>query len=164
VPVVAVLAFSSLRWVPAGQRIVVTRRGIVSRVGGPGLFFRVPVAERVLLAPSGAEELFLGVHATTRDGTDVRLLVTAEVRLPPPDRGQPYVDPRGAGGLALEALLADAVRQHETASLPDALRRSWSELVAEADRVGRINGLEVIDLELDELDALLTPHLGRGPD
>ena len=25
-------------------------------------------------------------------------------------------------------------------------------------------GLEVVGLELDELDALLTPHHGRGPD
>ena len=49
---VAALALSSLRYVPPGHRIVATRRGIVSRVAGPGLFLRVPVADRVVLVPS----------------------------------------------------------------------------------------------------------------
>jgi SPFH domain/Band 7 family protein len=161
---VAVLALSSLRCVPPGHRIVATRRGIVSRVAGPGLFLRVPVADRVVLVPSGPEELPLVVHATTRDGTDVRLLATARVVVPSPDRDRPFVDPRAEGGQALEGVLAATVERNDIAALADALGHAWPDLVAEAERVGRELGLEVAGLGLDELDALLTPHHGRGPD
>ncbi len=160
---VAALALSSLRLVPPGHRLVATRRGIVSRVAGPGLFFRVPIADRVALVPTGPEELPLAVHATTRDGTDVRLLATAEVLIAAPERDRPYDDPRKAGGLAAEAVLAENVRAQEADGLPDALRRAWRDLVAEADRAGRAHGIEIIDIELDELDAVLTSPHDRGP-
>jgi len=161
---VAVLALSSLRCVPPGHRIVVTRRGVVSRVAGPGVVLRVPVADRVMLVPSGPEELPLAVHATTRDGTDVRLLATASVVMRTPDRDRPFVDPRAQGGLAIEAVLAGAVRGLGIVFLADALRHYWPDLEAEAGRVGLEHGLEVLGIELDELDALLTPHHDRGPD
>ncbi len=160
---VAGLALSSLRCVPRGHRLVVTRRGIVSRVAGPGLLLRIPVADRVALQPTGPEELPLAVHATTRDGTDVRLLATAEVRLPPPQRDRPLADPRRAGGLALEGVLAGWVETQDVASLPGAVRRAWAELVVEAGRAGEACGVEVLGIELDELDAVLTPF-DHGPD
>jgi hypothetical protein len=74
------------------------------------------------------------------------------------------VDPRAEGGQALEGILAATVERNEIAALADALGHTWSDLVTEVERVGRELGLEVVGLELDELDALLTPHHGRGPD
>ncbi len=161
---VAALALSSLRFVPPGHRLVATRRGIVSRVAGPGLFFRIPMADQVALVPTGPEELPLAVHDRTRDGTDVRLLATAEVRYAPPVRDRPYDDPTKAGGLAAEEVLAETIRAQEAEGLPDALRQSWPDLVAEADLAARVLGIEIIGIELDELDAVLTPPHDRGPD
>lgn len=160
---VAALATSMLRVVPPGHRLVATRGGIVSRVAGPGLFFRVPMADRVALVPTGPEELPLAVHDTTRDGTDVRLLATAEVLFTAPDRDRPYGDPAGPGGRAAEGVLAEKVRAHEVADLPEELSRGWRELVAAANQAARPHGIEITGIELDELDAVLTPHHAHGP-
>jgi len=160
----AVLALSMLRWVPPGYRIVATRRGIVSRVAGPGLFLRIPVADRVVVQPAGREDLPLVVHATSRDGTDVRLLVTAWVRRRSPEPATPYADPWTAGSRMAEQLLAEVIERTEVCDLGRVLEESWDSLVAAAAEACRPRGVDVLDLELAELDALLTPHHGRGPD
>lgn len=159
------IAVSVVRRVPRGHRLVATRRGVVSRVAGPGVFVRVPGADRLLVEPAGPEDLPLVARATTRDGTDVRLLATARVHVAAPEPDLPYVDPRVAGGRAVEDVLAAWVRSHPVAELPDALRRRWPQLVAAAAEAARPHGLEVLDMETDELEALLlTPSADHGPD
>lgn len=160
----AALALSVLRWVPPGHRIVATRRGVVSRVAGPGLFLRVPVADQVEVLSAGPEELPLAVRATSRDGTDVRLLATALVRRRSPEPAEPYADPWAAASQAAEQVLADLIERTDVCDLSGALDGSWKGLVSAADGATRPWGVEVHDLELVELDALLTHLTGRGPD
>jgi len=160
----AVLALSMLRWVPPGHRIVATRRGVVSRVGGPGLFLRIPVADQVVVQPAGREDLPLVVHATSRDGTDVRLLVTAWVRRRSPEPATPYADPWADGSAAVEQLLAAEIERTDVCELNRVLEESWDSLVVAAEEVCWPRGVEVLDLELAELGALLTQPNGRGPD
>lgn len=164
VSALALLATSSLRWVPPGHLLVATRRGLVSRVAGPGVFVRVPVVDRVVVLPAGPEELPLVTHGTTRDGTRVRLLATAHVRVLAPAPDETYVDPCGPAARAAERVLAAAVRRHDVDELPDALQRSWDEVVAAAEHACRPLGVEVHDLDLEELDALLARLPARGPE
>ena len=162
--VATVLAMSAIRWVPQGQRLVATRRGVVTRVAGPGLFLRVPGADQVLFEVAGPEELPLAAHATSRDGTDVRLLLTALVRRSPPAPAQAYVDPWNAASPEAERVLGELVERTDLGDLAGVLEESLGSLLTTIDEACRPRGVEVLDLDLVELDALLAHPAARGSD
>lgn len=157
VPLLGLLAVVSLRWVPAGHVLVVLRRGIVSRVSGSGLRLRLPVADRTELVEVAEQELPLVVRAETSDDHDVRLLVTARVRLVAPTPLERFVDPLASAETAAQRILAEAVRRLAVADLTDGLTQSWPLLVAAVDAAARPRGVRVLELELAELDVLLAP-------
>ena len=162
--VAAVLAMSAVRWVPQGQRLVATRRGVVTRVAGPGLYLRVPGADQVVLEVAGPEELPLAVHATSRDGTDVRLVLSVLVRRSPPAPAVPYVDPWAAGSLEAERVLREVVEHSDVCDLAEVLEASRGSLLTAIDEACRPRGVEILDLDLVELDALLAHPAARGSD
>lgn len=162
--VAAVLAMSAIRWVPQGHRLVATRRGVVSRVAGPGLFLRVPGAEQVVLEVADPAELPLAVHATSRDGTHVRLLLTALVRRSPPAPALPYVDPWNAASPEAERVLGEVVESTDLCDLAGVLEESLRSLLTTIDEACRPRGVEVLGLDLVELDALLAHPAARGSD
>jgi regulator of protease activity HflC (stomatin/prohibitin superfamily) len=157
VPLLALLAVTSLRWVPSGHVLVVIRRGIVSRVTGAGLRFRLPVADRTELVEVETQELPLVVRAAAADGRDVRLLVTARVRLVAPTPLERFVDPVAAAEVAAQRVLAEAVRRLAVADLARGLTQSWPAMVGAVDAATRPRGVRVLDLEIAELDVLLAP-------
>lgn len=167
VPFLALLAINSMRWVPAGHVLVVVRRGIVSRVTGAGLRFRLPFADRAELVDVETQELPLVVRTTTADGCDVRLLVRAYVRLVAPTPLERFVDPLASAEPAAQRVIAEAVRRLAVAELAAGLTQSWPTLVAAADAATRPRGVRVLDLEVAELDVLLAPltsvTAARGP-
>lgn len=162
--VATVLAMSAVRWVPQGHRLVAIRRGTVSRVAGPGLFLRVPGTDEVVLEPSGPEELPLALHATSRDGTEVRMLLTALARRSPPAPAEPYVDPWAAGSEAAEEVLREVVEHTDVCDLAQVLETSQESLLTRIDEACRPRGVEVLDLDLVELDAVLSHPAAHGPD
>ena len=106
---IAVMALigSSLRVVPAHERVVVSRFGRVVRVGGPGLLFRIPGADLLTTVSLHPVYLPLVVATSTRDGVPVRLIATVLCRITDPARstlGSP--DPLTATTVALESALA----------------------------------------------------------
>lgn len=155
VPLLALLVVSSLRWVPAGHLLVVTRRGVVSRVTGAGLRLGWPLLDRAEVIEIAAQELPLLVRGTTRDGSDVRLLVVGQVRLLPPSPEQPYLDPLLSAGAAARRALATVVRRLDVSALPDALVHAWPSVVESVDAAVRPCGVVVLDLTLSELDVVL---------
>ncbi|MCD4525426.1 SPFH domain-containing protein [Nocardioides sp. cx-173] len=157
VPLLALLATVSVRWVPEGHVLVVIRRGIVSRVTGAGLRLRWPGVDRAEVVPVAPQELPLVVRADTADGRDVRLLVLARVTLVPPSPLERFVEPLASAEVAAQRVLAEAVRRRAVADLAEELTQSWPSLVAAADAVTRPRGVRVVDLELVELDVLLVP-------
>ncbi len=161
---VAVLAMSAVRWVPQGHRLVATRRGVVTRVAGPGVFLRVPGADQVVLEQADPVELPLAVRATSRDGTDVRLLLMASVRRGPPAPALPYVDPWTAASPEAERVLGEVVERTDVCDLAEVLEASRESLLATIDGACRPRGVEVLDLDLVELDALLAHPAAHGPD
>lgn len=160
--VAAVLAMSAIRWVPQGQRLVATRRGVVTRVAGPGVFLRVPGGDEVVLEAAGPEELPLAVHATSRDGTAVRLLLTALARRSPPAPALPYVDPWSVASPEAERILGELVATTHVCDLAEVLAASRADLLTTIDEACRPRGVEVLDLDLVELDALLAHPAARG--
>ena len=157
VPFLALLAINSMRWVPAGHVLVVIRHGIVSRVSGTGLRFRLPLVDRTELVEVEAQELPLAVRATTADEHDVRLLVLACVRRVAPTPLERFVDPLASAEVAEQGVLAEAVGRLAVADLAAGLTQSWPTVVAAADAATRPYGVRVLDLELVELDVLLAP-------
>jgi regulator of protease activity HflC (stomatin/prohibitin superfamily) len=157
VPLLALLATVSLRWVPEGHVLVVSRRGLVSRVTGAGLRLRWPVIDRAEVVPVEPQELPLVVRADTADGCEVRLLVTASVMLVPPSPLERFIEPLASAELAAQRVLAEAVRRLAVADLAEGLTQSWPTLVAAADAATRPRGVRVLELELAELDVLLAP-------
>ncbi|WP_340537577.1 hypothetical protein [Nocardioides sp. GXZ039] len=160
--VVAIL----LRWVPQGHALVVTRRGLVSRVRGSGPALRLrPDADAHLVATEPGE-LPLLVRGTTADGTSVRMVVRAQVRAVLPEPGTPYRDPVVAAVPAAEGVLRRAIEDapgDDLTDLPIRLRRSWPSLTGLADRETSPLGLRILGLELLELDVVLLDADVRPP-
>lgn len=157
VPLLALLAVTSLRWVPSGHVLVVLRRGLVSRVAGAGLRLRLPFADRTEVLDVEVQEVPLVVRGVTADGHDVRLLAMAQARLVAPSPLERFVDPLASAQAAAQRVLAEAVRCRAVADLTDGLTQSWPSLVAAVDAATRPRGVRVLDLELAELDVLLAP-------
>jgi regulator of protease activity HflC (stomatin/prohibitin superfamily) len=157
VPLLALLALTSMRWVPSGHVLVVLRRGIVSRVSAAGLRFRMPFADRTQVVQVEVQEVPLVVRAATADGHDVRLLAMAQARLVAPSPLERFVDPLASAETAAQRVLAEAVRRLAVTDLAEGLTQSWPSLVAAVDAATRPRGVRVVDLELAELDVLLAP-------
>jgi hypothetical protein len=161
-PVACWLA-TSLRRVPTGQRLVVTRRGIVRRVHEAGLAGRVPLLDRWELEPAEPHELPLMARARTADG--VRILVLAEVvvSLPAPRPDTRYADPWIPAEVAAQEAIGRAVGTWSAAELTRsavsgkrALRHAVSAAVDE-------HGVTLLDLRLMEVDVQLEDLLDSGP-
>jgi regulator of protease activity HflC (stomatin/prohibitin superfamily) len=161
-PVACWLA-TSLRRVPPGQRLVVTRRGVVRRVHEAGLAVRVPLLDRWALEPAEPREVALMARARTADG--VRILVLAEVvvSLPAPRPDTTYADRWiPAEGAAQEAIgrtvgtWSAAALTRSAVSGQRALRQAVSAAVDE-------HGVTLLDLRLVEVDVQLEDLLDSGP-
>lgn len=164
-PLVGVLLTGAVRWVPSGHLLIATRRGVVSRVSGPGLFWRLPLVEQVELVPSGPEDVPVAAHATSRDGTELRLLATAWVRRLMPAPEQRYADPVPAAVASIELVLASAVADAELGAVSETLAEAWDDLTAEIRLECLPHGAEVLGLDLDGVEALLStsPERDDGP-
>jgi regulator of protease activity HflC (stomatin/prohibitin superfamily) len=155
VPFLGLLALALLRWVPADHVLVVTRRGLVTRVVPPGLAVRNPVSTSVLV-PTSPDVALLG-RGTTREGIHVRMVVETDAEVRPPAPRQPYVDALGAAVPVGEQVLADVVGTAGLEDLPAVVERAWDDLTDEVDRVTSPLGLHVRSMRLVELDAVLVP-------
>lgn len=155
-PVVVVLALAvlglvvgaSVAWAGSGQGVAVLRRGRVVRVGDCGPVPHLPVLEEVRAWPTGEVVLPLLTHATTRDGTAVRVLAELRSELPAPTPGTTYADPVAVVEERAERLLVAAVAQ-----------RDADELFDEVDGLSAALPAEV---EVVEVDAVLGRGHARG--
>lgn len=157
----ALLLGSATRWVTRGELLVVTRRGVVVRSRGRGPAFRVPLLEHVRRLAAGPEELLLAVRVRTRDGSDVRVLLAAEVEAVAPPPGRPFVDPRRAAATALADEVTATAERLATADLAEGLGADVYGLADRADDGVRAVGGRVHEVVVDEIELLLAP--ARGP-
>ncbi|MDN4162205.1 hypothetical protein [Nocardioides abyssi] len=146
--VVGLLAWASVAWAGAGRGVAVLRRGRVVRVADCGPVPHLPGLEEVRGWPTGEVVLPLLTRATTRDGTDVRVLAQLRAELPPPATGTAYADPVAEAEQGAERALVTAVAERDAAGLFD-----------------EVDGLAAAlpeGLELVEVDAVLGRGHARG--
>lgn len=155
-PFAVLVVATSLSLVPAGRRLVVTRRGLVRRVAEHRLVLRWPLLEQVSVESRAPQVLGLTVRACTADGSDVRVLVELVVQVDPPCPGEPVRRGWSPTARVVEALVAESVGAADVADLPDALERRLPEIAVRAgavERATRVHGLRVAGLEVLLVDA-----------
>lgn len=158
-----VIGCALVRIVPAGHRGVVIRAGRVARTRPSGLLVVVPVVERVemvALYPRAIDPL--SVSAVTRDGVELRLVVSvlwcvtdpAVVAQAVPDARTAVADvvERGLHHLVANVDLADLLREREAflARLP----------VTALPLVISL-GVELVDVDLLDAEVRVGPELLR---
>lgn len=159
----AALSLYVVTIVPARHRALVTRRGEVRRVAGPGPVLVLPPSSRRVVSV-GPEELNLAVEATTTDGVDVTLLATACLEVTEPDAlvGAAVDVPIPRAAEHVESLFAAAVEEASLADLANDRHLLAREVAANASRWLDHVGVEVVDLRIDDLEARVSPELGRA--
>ncbi|MBC9733335.1 hypothetical protein [Nocardioides marmotae] len=146
---VGLAVWATVAWAGAGRGVAVLRRGRVVRVADRGPVPHLPLLEEVRGWPTGEVVLPLLARATTRDGTDVRVLAELRTELSAPRTGTTYVDPVAAAERRAEDRVVAAVGERDVVDLLDEVAGLAAALPAE--------------LELVEVDAVLAQRRTRGP-
>lgn len=154
------LAGSSLRIVAEAERVVVSRLGRTVRVAGPGPVFRVPLLERCRTVSLRPVRLELGVSATTRDGTPVHLHAAMLCRVTDPGRSAiASPDPFAATVTEVQSRLAREVARTDVVALLPSRTQFELDLPPSVTAVTATWGVDVIEVEVTDIEARLTPDL-----
>jgi regulator of protease activity HflC (stomatin/prohibitin superfamily) len=161
---VAVLAVSSFRIVPADERLVrfrLGRRG--HQLKGPGLVTVLPGIDRGVRVPAHAVWAdVMWLQATTRDGVPVTVNGAALVSVVDPGRYAGAAgSPRAAVTLALEAEIGRYVAERDLAELSDPAVDQHGELAAGTSAATAEWGVEVAHVELTTVEVRLDARLIR---
>ena len=161
--VMAAIGSSVVRVVPAWHCGVVTRAGRVARSRSSGLAIVMPGVERIDMVPLQPRSIDpLAVTALTRDGVEVRLVVSLLWCVVEPTRAVQEVSDAGAGtAAAVERALRRLVAGVD---LQDLLR----DRVAVLSRLPVIAlpllsplGVELVDVDLLDAEVRVSPELLR---
>ncbi|MFT4083769.1 MAG: hypothetical protein QM638_14400 [Nocardioides sp.] len=156
---------ASVRLAGPGERLVVLRRCRIRRVPLGRMVLVLPGIEETRRWPTEPVELLVGVRAETRDGADVRVLVTLVLDVDPPRPGTAYVAPVRALRAVVERKLIAAVRERDLDRLVD--RDGGVRAVLDGSRLGGPAGGVVDRFVLDAVEVLLIsasrPSRAAGP-
>lgn len=155
----AVLAL--VRVVPGDSRLVLSRRGRVRRVAGPGLVVSLPGPGRRLVRVA-AQDVTLVVDGTSRDDVDLLLLATVRLRLKHPQQmvGNAAAEPLAAAVDELEKVGADVIAAHRFVELVDLTEEMVEIRAASAPALARI-GVSLERFDIDGFEAKVTPQLAQ---
>ncbi|WP_168221385.1 SPFH domain-containing protein [Actinomadura sp. WMMA1423] len=106
---ITMLVIASLRVVPEGERLVVTRLGGPPTVRGPGRVLAVPGVDRWIRVPLRWPPLDVWVEAPTRDGVLLRLKAMVLVSVSDPARYALRPVPQAA---AVSVIVEGRLRRH----------------------------------------------------
>ena len=159
-PALALLVAASVRRVGHEQLVLVVRRGQVVRSAATGWVTRLPGLERFVAVPTHPQLLPLVVRSRTRDGIEILALADLTLAVDRVPRSTVYADPATAAVLVAERVVAEALADHEAATLLDHLADLESRLPAAITRL-LPPGSTVTDVAVTEVEAQLTPRLAR---
>ncbi|MGI5422339.1 SPFH domain-containing protein [Actinomadura luteofluorescens] len=158
---IAVLVIASLRVVPEGERLVVSRLGGPPAVRGPGRTLVVPGIDRGVRVPLRWGPLDLWLEAPTRDGVLLRLRAVALISVSDPARHALRPVPEAAAiSVLAEGRLRRHVAERHLNELADLLPGRTNPLAADLDAAVAEWGLKVTALEVVRADVPL-PALRR---
>jgi len=160
---VVAIGCAVVRVVPAEHCGVVTRAGRESRSRPSGLAMVVPGVERIeMVAPQPGPIDPLGVTALTRDGVEVRLVVSVLWCVSDPRRAVHAVpDVRAATAAAVERALHHLVANVDLAKLLREREVLMSRLPAVALPFVGPFGVELVDADLLDAEVRVGPELLR---
>jgi len=159
----ATIGCAVVRIVPAGHRGVVIRSGRVARSRPSGLVAVVPGLERVEMVALHPRTIDpLGVTALTRDGVEVRLVVSVLWCVADPTRAVRAVpDARAATAAAVERALHHLVANVDLAHLLRDREAVISRLPVSALPLVAPWGVELVDVDLLDAEVRVGPELLR---
>jgi regulator of protease activity HflC (stomatin/prohibitin superfamily) len=159
----AAIGCAVVRIVPAGHRGVVTRAGRVARSQPSGLVAVLPGVDRVemvALHPQAIDPL--SVAAMTRDGVEVRLVISVLWCVTDPALAVDAVpNVRAATADAVERALHHLVANADLASLLRDREAVLSRLPVSALLLVSPWGVELVDVDLLEVEVRVGPELLR---
>jgi regulator of protease activity HflC (stomatin/prohibitin superfamily) len=152
-----------VRIVPAGHCGVVYRAGRVVRTGPSGLLVVMPGVERVVMVALHHRAIDpLGVTVTTRDGVEVRLVVSVLWRVCDASRvAQSEPDSRDVVADAVERALHRLAADVDFRQLLSARQAMLAELPVTALPLLAPLGVELVDVELLDAEVRVGPELLR---
>lgn len=157
---VVIVAAASLRVAHEHERLVVTRLGRVVRVRGPGLVLAIPALEQLTAVSLRPVELEFVVSAATRDGTVVRLQTMLRYRVTDPARSVVATpDVRSVTATLVERRLSRHVMQRDLAALLRSKTQLELDLPIEVSTMAAAWGVQVIELEVNDIETRLTADL-----
>lgn len=163
VATLAAIGCTVVRIVPARHCGVVTRAGRVVRLRPCGLVVVAPGFERletVAMQPPPIDPL--GVTALTRDGVEVRLVLSVWWCVADPTRAvQAVPDARAATAAALERVLHHLVASLDLANLLRDREAALSRLHVSALPYVSPLGVELVDVDLLDVEVRVGPELLR---
>lgn len=158
---ITMLAVASLRVVPEGERLVVSRLGGPPTVRGPGRTLVVPGVHRSVRVPMRWGPLDIWLEAPTREGVPLRLKAVALVSVSDPARCALRPVPQTAAiSVIVEGRLRRHVAQRRLNELGDLLPGRANPLAADLDAAVAEWGLKITALEVVRADVPL-PALHR---
>ncbi len=158
--VLVAAAGSFLVVVGPGRTAVVLRGGVVRRVLRPGIGVRTPLVEDLVPVTSEPQEVPVLVRARTDDGFPVLVLADVRARPAGPVVGEPLVDASAVAERTTEDAIRDEVGQWPMARLREAMAGVEPALLGRVRPAASARGVDVLDLEVVEVDILLTFHDG----
>jgi regulator of protease activity HflC (stomatin/prohibitin superfamily) len=152
-----------VRIVPAGHCGVVTRAGRVARTRPSGLLVVMPVVERVAMVALHPRAIDpLGVTVTSRDGVEVRLVVSVLWRVSDAALAAlPGPDGRTAVADAVERALHHLVANVDFRYLLAARQSLLAELPVTTLPLVAPFGVELVDVDLLDAEVRVGPELLR---
>ena len=153
------LGVLAVRWVPAGECLVVLRRNQVRRVVGPGLTALDPIRDhssRFVLDP---QDLPLVIHAVTRDEREVLVLARLSFQISDPGvAAHTAVDPATITAQVAEDVAASLLAGLSSADLHRIPATTLDQLLAAVNLRCALWGVTVHDIAIEEVDLrLVTP-------
>ncbi|MGC4958915.1 SPFH domain-containing protein [Actinomadura citrea] len=153
---IAVLAIASLRVVPEGERLVISRLGGPATVRGPGRMLVVPGIDRWVRVPRRWDPLDIWLEAPTRDGVLLRLKAVALISVFDPARYALRPVPEAAAiSVIVEGHLRRHVAERRLNELGDLIPGRTPPLTADLDDAVGEWGLKITLLEIVRADVPL---------
>lgn len=164
-----IVVFASVRLVPVGERVVVSRFGRVHRVVGPGLVVRWPAVETWHAVTMQPTRMSLGVSGTSLDGVPVhvQVMVVCEI-VDPALSSTARLDPWVATQSEIESVVTRTLATVGVADLLPTRPRQESALQSAVSATTRSWGVQVDSFEICDIEVRLTMTLleslrGRRP-
>ncbi|HET7689831.1 MAG TPA: SPFH domain-containing protein [Nocardioidaceae bacterium] len=160
---VALGSLTVVRYVPANNRLLVSRKGQPPRVAGPGVTAQIPLVSRTRMVSLEPMEIEVVARAVSRDGIALLGMLAVEIAIVDPGLVLDVDDPVEKAATAVEKAVSttlSAAAMEELGAVRDELE---AELAARTSVKTRHWGVAVLSARVREIDARIIAPPGPAP-